>query len=79
MKKLTFDELENTLNREEMRNIMAGSGGTCPPGENCYTCKCYSSNTCCSGYVGSVTCIGGDGLTCCEASYSNAASASCSF
>jgi len=32
MKKLTFDELENTLDREEMRNIMAGSGSGCDCG-----------------------------------------------
>jgi len=47
MKKLTFDELENTLDREDMRNIMAGSGGS---GTSCriyyessgWGCCCWS-------------------------------------
>jgi len=35
MKKLTFDDLENTLDREEMRNIIAGSGNICNVCTNC--------------------------------------------
>jgi len=42
MKKLTFDELENTLDREEMRNIMAGSGP-------CGGFTCVGDNNCSSG------------------------------
>jgi len=60
MKKLTFDELENTLDREDMRNIMAGSGGslgTCRPDfYHCHITGCatfylggqyYTCDLCC--------------------------------
>lgn len=29
MKKMNFENIKNVLNRDEMKKIMAGSGGTC--------------------------------------------------
>jgi len=62
MKKLTFDELENTLDREEMRNIMAGSGGTiclngeiCAPGYECCYCPLTGQSLGC-GWPGDCVC-----------------------
>ena len=50
MKKVSFDELGNTLTRTEMKAIVAGSGGG-----NCFTCyngKCISYfGTCCTGWT----------------------------
>ena len=48
MKKVSFDELENTLTRTEMKAIMAGSGGDCQGlGQPCNT----PVKNCCSGLV----------------------------
>jgi len=57
MKKLTFDELENTLDREEMRNIMAGSGGSGCATQSCFndaecTGSCYTCNISPTGGAG---------------------------
>ena len=46
MKKLTFDKLEDTLDRDEMRNVMAGSGG----GQVYIKC-CGCNNSTCQGYA----------------------------
>ena len=55
MKKVSFDELENTLTRTEMKNIMAGSGGDCKPhncietGQSCikWTGTAWVCSNCC--------------------------------
>jgi len=51
MKKVRFEELENTLTRTEMKSIMAGSGGDC--GKKCHgaDANCGSGGVCfkCSG------------------------------
>jgi len=46
MKKLNFDELENTLTRTEMKSIIAGSGSSA----GCYRC-CWDGGGPCSGCI----------------------------
>lgn len=54
MKKVSFDELENTLTRTEMKKLMAGCGGNCVPylcetGESCieWTGSFWACSNCC--------------------------------
>lgn len=49
MKKLNFESIKNALNRDEMKKIMAGSGGSCSD----YGQYCSSADhiNCCSGLV----------------------------
>ena len=55
MKKVSFDELENTLTRTEMKKIMAGSGGCSSPGQRCSTPAgqycCNSSEYVCANHT----------------------------
>ena len=70
MKKLTFDDLENTLDREEMRNIMAGSGGS----GSCQVCAdCPYNNdvsmVCCAGVSSCSKCEDAGGCVVCDGNY----------
>jgi len=47
MKKVRFEELENTLTRTEMKSIMAGSGG------NCLSYNCIETGKPCIEWTGS--------------------------
>jgi hypothetical protein len=72
---------EDILDREELRNVMAGCGGSlCPPKlGNCYTCKCYSGSGY-TGYLGTAVCTDElDMDRCCSASYPGASSGKCDF
>jgi len=51
MKMLNFSEIENTLDRAEMKQIMAGSGGGCGD-------KCHGADANCTGNT-CIYCTGG--------------------
>lgn len=60
MKKISFKNVKDVLNRDEMKEIMAGSGrgGSCnASASNCanVSCSCDGSGTCTSG-TNSATC-----------------------
>lgn len=48
-KKLTLKSLKNVLTKQEMRNIMAGSGSCLAIGEPCYENVQCCSNSCVRG------------------------------
>src|SRR5699024_545540 len=66
-KKLSFGNIKDELSRDELKNIMAGSGG----GWTCVACTGSKDQVlglvCCSGDIGA--------LTCCQAQYSQTVSA----
>jgi hypothetical protein len=55
MKKLTFTNAKNTLTRDEMKKIMAGSGSI--------TCQQFYNETGCYPSTGGHTCTGRNGNT----------------
>jgi hypothetical protein len=53
--KMSFKNIKDVLGRDEMKKIMAGSGGcstmSCSDGKSCYTntsleCKCHDGKNC---------------------------------
>ena len=65
MKKASFDELENTLTRTEMKNIMAGSGGGCDA-SNCFGCTPAEGWPCAKWQCINGVCVPRSS-TCCQA------------